>query len=127
MAEPIAIVNALKLASSLGDPHTATSVAQVVGWTNALVTDEWLYPEAPVPPRIEILAYEVAKRALHNPKGLESKTVTHDGTSRTERLPKDAQRAGVYLTSDELEILQRKPGPPTRPRKFRTIRTSPGY
>ena len=127
MADPIAIVNAETLASSLGAPHTAESVAQVVAWTNALVTDEWRYPEDPVPTRIQMVAYEVAKRALRNPKGLESWSVGHDNTTRTERLPKDAQRAGVYLTSDELVTLQDRPGPSPRRRKFRTIRTRPGY
>lgn len=127
MTEPIPIVNANTLASSLGAPHTPQSVAQVVAWTNALVTDEWLYPEDPVPPRIEMLAYGVASRALRNPEGLESVTLSHDETSRTKRYPPEMRRAGVYLTDEEYERLQRKPGPSPKRRKFRTIHTRPGY
>jgi hypothetical protein len=123
----ILIVDAATLASSLGAPHTTASVQQTVDWTNALLTDEWKYPVTPVPPRIEMIGYAVAKRALSNPKGLESWTVTSDDASRTERLPKDLQRAGIYLTDDELRILQNPADPTRRRRRFRSIRVTPGY
>lgn len=127
MTETIQIVDATKLAASLAAP-LSPQLSQVVDWANALVTDEWLYPEDPIPKRVEMIAYGVASRALTNPQGLESRTLSHDETSRTDRYPAEMRKAGVYLTDDELQRLQRSPASQRRRRRhFRTIRTSPGY
>lgn len=86
---------------------------QVVRLTNLLITDEWQEPSAEdaIPVKVELLALTVAERAYTRKPGrapLESETVAFDDSSRTQRYavnPGDYERAGVFLTADELATL----------------------
>lgn len=108
------IISADDLASWLRDPSLAEneSFAQVVDLTNELITEEWTSnPTTPAPVKVQLLAFGVATRAwTHNPaaSNLESVTRTVDGASRTERYRSAGAGNNVYLTSDELAVLQGK-------------------
>lgn len=91
----------------------------VVDLTNALIEDAWEDPETPVPPRVKALAYAVAARAVSNPRGLSSWTLSWDDVTRTER-SHEAARVGVFLTDDELATLN--PPPLAATRRARSIR-----
>ena len=107
------IITAAELASWLRDPalESNDSLIQIVGLANDLVTEEWTNPSDPVPARITLLTLGVAARAWVNDPSkanLESLTRGLDDASRTERYRSSAADGTVYLTGDELAILQGK-------------------
>lgn len=73
---------------------------------NGVVAEAWANPSTPVPAWVRGIALEVVARSIRNPKGLSSWTKSVDDGSRTERLPDDAARAGIYLTDEERAQLQ---------------------
>lgn len=94
------IINAPELVQYLKvDP--ATDLSLLVSLTNGIVSEAWVNQSPTVPVWVEAIAYEVAARAFRNPQGLSSWTVSIDDGSRTQRLPDQAARAGVYLTDLE--------------------------
>lgn len=110
------IITAADLASWLRDPslETDASLVQIVTLTNDLVTEEWATPVTPVPTKITLLALGVAARAWVNDPSkanLESLTRGLDDATRTERYRSSAADGTVYLTGDELAILQGKRSP----------------
>jgi hypothetical protein len=123
MADPIEIIDAPALATYLGSAVT-DQYAVLVEMANGLVSEAWAEPTEPVPWWVKAIALEAAARALRNPKGLESWTRSVDDGSRTERLPSDAARAGVFLTADERRRLGRAG---TRRSRFGNIRMPVGY
>lgn len=78
---------------------------QLVALTNDLVTEAWANPVDPVPTKVLGIALGVGGRAYWNPKGLSSWSRSVDDASRTERLPDDTARAGVFLTDAERRAL----------------------
>lgn len=108
------IISTDDLASWLRDPDLTDdeSFQQIVDLTNELITEEWTDgPTTPPPVKIQLLAYGVATRAwVHDPakSNLESVTRTIEGASRTERYRSGGAGLNVYLTADELAILQGK-------------------
>lgn len=108
------IIDAADLASWLRDDSLAsnTSLIQIVDLTNELVAEEWADPADPAPARIRLLALNVATRAwVADPSKshLESLTRTLDDASRTEKFKSSGSGGSVYLTGDELAILQGRP------------------
>lgn len=108
------IITADDLASWLRDPSLSTdpSLIQIVGLTNDLVSEEWANPDDPAPTRIRLLTLGVAARAWVNDPSkanLESITRAVDDASRTERYRTAGNGGTVYLTGDELAVLQGKP------------------
>lgn len=79
----------------------------VIQLTNGIVTEAWANPTGLLvaPKWVEAIAYEVAARAWRNPDGLSSWTLSFDDGSRTQRLPDQAARAGVFLTDVERDQL----------------------
>jgi hypothetical protein len=124
MADPIQIIDATQLATYLGfDPIAQHDV--YVELANDLVTEAWADPDPDnIPAWVRGIALEAAARAARNPRGLESWTRSIDDGSRTERLPKDAARAGVFLTEDERVRLGRVG---TKRSRFGSVRTRVGY
>lgn len=123
MAESIEIVSIEEHSSYLGaEAASAGDVDLIVALTNGLITEKWKKPVDPIPSSVLAIGLEVAARAIRNRKGLASWTISVDDASRTERLPENAARAGVYLTNAELRTLRgrRKSG-------MGTIRVRPGY
>lgn len=110
------IITAADLASWLRDASLATndSLEQIVDLTNELVTEEWANPIDPVPARITLLTLGVAARAWVNDPSrahVESVTRSLDDASRTERYRTSSSSGTVYLTDDELAVLQGKRPP----------------
>jgi hypothetical protein len=100
------IITAAELASYLRDDSLATdtSLVQIVGWTNDLVTEEWTAATTPVPVKIKLLALNVAARGwAYNPAtaNLESLSRTLDDASRTERYRTSSESGSIYLTEGE--------------------------
>lgn len=124
MADPIDIIDSGDLATYLGS--TATAQYDVyVELANDQVTEAWAEPTPDdIPAWVRGIALEAAARAARNPRGLESWTRSIDDGSRTERLPKDAARAGVFLTDDERTRLGRVGNKRSR---FGSVRTRVGY
>jgi hypothetical protein len=103
------IITAADLAAWLRDTSLATddSLEQIVELTNDLITDSWTDPDDPVPVRIKMLALSIAARAWVNSPALsnvESTSVRVDDAGTTQRFRSPA-RLGVYLTADELALL----------------------
>lgn len=101
----------------------------VVALTNALITEQWVAPVDPAPASVQLIAYAVAARAWAANPGqgpIESITRSFDDSSRTERFAVpagDPNGHGVYLTGDELAILN-----PVIVKRAKSIRLSvPGY
>lgn len=104
------IITAAELASYLRDDALAadTSLIQIVGLTNDLVTEEWTGATTPVPVKIKLLALNVAARGwTYNPAtaNLESLSRTLDDASRTERYRTSSENGSVFLTEAEEAIL----------------------
>lgn len=104
------IINAAELASYLRDDSLATdtSLIQIVGFTNALVTEEWTTPATPVPVKIKLLTLNVAARAWVNDparSNVESFSRTLDDASHTERYRVSSESGSVYLTEAEESVL----------------------
>jgi hypothetical protein len=110
------VFDASALAAYLRDPALEANpgLQYLVGLVDGLVAEHWAAPVAPVPTSVLTVALEVASRAWLNPRGLSSWTRSVDDASRTERLPEQRARAGVYLTDGELAVL--KGGSTTRVR-----------
>lgn len=102
-----------KLASYPGVTITSAQTGTadlVVQLTNGLITDI-VGDIDPVPTKVLTIAYEVAKRALSNPDGVESITTGVDDWKKTVRYANAASlRAGVYLTDEEVADLRGKKG-----------------
>lgn len=130
MDEPIEIistpdlVNYLKAAGVTTDPSACNIYVPLA---NGLVSEAWSTPEDPIPRWVKAIALEVAARPARNPKGLSSWTRNADDTSRTERLPDAAARAGIYLLDSEETKLGRSRDTTQRPHRFRSVRTRVGY
>lgn len=126
--DPIEVITTTELATYLGtdpgDPPAAYD--QYVLFANGVVTEAWADPVDPIPWWVKSIALEAAGRAGRNPKGLSSWSRSIDDGSRTERLPEQAARAGVFLTTDEEVRLGRGVGR-KRPRRFGSVRTRLGY
>jgi hypothetical protein len=117
----IEIIDEPKVLNYLGlSAHPGSTT--IVELTNGLVSEAWKNPTDEIPYWVTAIALEVAARPLRNPKGLASWTLSHNDTSRTERLPETAAQAGVYLTDAERARLRGR-----RRRRWGTIRTAPGY
>lgn len=94
-----------ELASYLGVAQSAT-IDSIADRSNRLVTEEWTASVTDPPKEwVRNIAWNVAVRAGGNPKGLTSQTRSWDDVTRTERW-ESAARVGVYLTDDELALLQ---------------------
>lgn len=107
------IITGDELASYLQtDP--SDSITQLTGMVNDLISEEWRQPTDPAPTRVKLIAFEVARRAYQNPRGLSSWTRSVDNSSRTERLPEKLARAGVYLTDEEMRALNGQTRTPAR-------------
>lgn len=103
------IITAADLAAWLRDAslESDASIIQIVELTNDLITDSWTDAEDPVPVRIKMLALSIAARAWVNSPALANVASTSvrvdDGATDTRfRSP---GRLGVYLTADELALL----------------------
>lgn len=96
-------VTSADLASAL-DQDDSAHLQRIVQMTNSLIDEEWVDPVNPIPARVTNIAWQVAYRAGVNPKGLSSWTRSWDDISKTERM-EASQRAGVYLTDEELAAL----------------------
>lgn len=104
------VISAADLAAWLRDPslESDASLVQIVDLTNALLTDEWTDPVDPVPARITMLALSVAARAwVNNPAmaNVASRSVSVDDAATGTTRFRQADRFGVYLTADELALL----------------------
>ena len=118
------VIASTDLASYLG-VELNPQLELITTLTNGIIEDSWLEPTTPIPARVTALAYTVAARALTNPRGLSSWTLSWDDVTRTERAS-EAQRVGVFLTEDELATLN--PQPAATVRKARSIRLHvPGW
>lgn len=103
------IITAEDLASWLRDESLIgnTSIEQIVDLTNSLLTEEWVDVNVPVPVRVRMLGLSVAARAwVNNPAtaNLESTSVSVDDGATTRRY-RSPSRLGVFLTSDEVALL----------------------
>lgn len=97
------------LASYLRDDSLAedSSLGQIVDLVNALITEAWADPEDPVPARVTLLALSIGARAWVNSPAtinISSSSVSVDDGTATDRY-REPSRAGVYLTSDEVALL----------------------
>ena len=103
------VITAADRASYLRDPslETDASLIQVVDLVNALLTEKWATPVTPAPVEVTLLALSIGARAwINNPAlaNVESTSVSVDDGATTERY-RSGGRAGVYLTSDEVALL----------------------
>jgi hypothetical protein len=104
------VIDAAALAAWLRDSSLAddASLGQIVTFTNALFDEEWANPTDPVPVKVTLLALSVAARAwAFDPSraNVESVSRSLDDASRTERYRTSDGHGGVYLTSDEVALL----------------------
>ena len=104
------IIAAAELASYLRDDDLATntSLIQIVGLTNDLLTEEWTTPADPIPVKITLLALNVAARGWsYNPAtaNLESVSRSLDDASRTERYRTSSESGSIFLTEAEEALL----------------------
>ena len=106
----------------IADDDDPTKLLDLV---NGLIGEKWTRPADPVPIGVKLIALSVFTRAWTNPHGLSSTTRSVDDASRTERLPDQYARAGVYLTGPELAELRRDAG--SRRRRYGNLRTRAGY
>jgi hypothetical protein len=107
------IITAAELASWLRNSalEDDPSLIQIVELTNDLITEKWVDPEDPVPVEVKLLALSIAARAwANNPSAsnVESTSVRIDDGATTNRF-RSASRGGVYLTSDEVALLNGEP------------------
>lgn len=107
------VITATELASYLSVDVTP-ALTLVVELTNGVITEAWDEDNVvdPVPARVRALAFDVAARAAANPKNLTSWTLSWDDINRTERVEGQSRRFGVYLTDEEIAVLNGDPGTP---------------
>lgn len=125
MTDALDVINTASAASYAG-VSVGDFPAIWVDLANGLVTEAWKAPtpEPPYPSWVQGIALEAVARAIRNPKGLASVTRSIDDGSRTERLPDETSRAGIYLLPEEQAKLA---GTTRRTQRLGTIRTRVGY
>lgn len=105
MAEIITVETLASYPGVTMSPNADTNTL-VVELANGLVSDI-IGTLDPVPTRARAITFEIAARALRNPKGLSSESKKIDDWTKTERYAEGAKvRAGVYLTDEETAELE---------------------
>lgn len=130
----LTVITDAELAAWLSLDTLDAKGTQVLGLTNGLIEEEWISPVNPVPTSVKLMALEVAARGYHYEPGkgaVESITRSFDDSSRTVRYrATEAEAAGtrgrgIYLTSDDLAVLN---GSAHRTKRVGSIRTVvPGF
>lgn len=119
------IITDTELASYL-DTEVTSGLTLIASLVNDEINEAWTSPPATVddvPARVRAMALNVAARAAGNVKGLTSWTKAWDDITVTERMEAGTleEKRGVFLTDDDLEVLN---GPPVIPRSVGTIHTA---